>query len=490
MPRTVVVFALAAAIVCLTSSAAAAHTAFESSDPVDGATLEQPVYEITVVFSGEAQPSGEGFIVMDPGGDLRVPDRVSSPDKLSWILQFDEPIEGGTAGVRWTVAAPDAHPIEGSFTFTVPAAALEAVPARPAEPRPAIQSAALDDFLDAGASRAPLLDLVGTIARGLSLLGAMLAIGGIVFAAVVMRGSERDIRSVLFWVRRASVVLAIGAAGELVHQLASVNGDWLTLWPLSSFSEVLWSSLGAAIVMRFVGGGMMLGAHLDVVGAQDAPDPVLVLQGAVPLGPGSQTSPGGTESRGMHVRADDKAWRVDGDLKLVFAGVAVTAAGFAFDGHTVTEGMRVLMSLVAMAHATAAAVWAGGLAMLGHVVWRRHQQDRDSRALELAIRFSVVAALSLAVAGIAGTVLAATILDRFSDLWATAWGRVLIAKLVLVGVAAASGAYNHAVLIPRMMRQSPEAPGGDVEFRRSVVIEGVAIGIAIVLTAVLVASAS
>ena len=192
----------------------------------------------------------------------------------------------------------------------------------------------------------------------------------------------------------------------------------------------------------------------------------------------------------MYVRADDKAWRVDGDLGLVFAGVAITVAGFAFDGHTVTEGVRLLTAVVAMMHAAAAAVWAGGLVMLVHVVWRRHRRGHDSRALQLAVRFSVVAAIALVVAGGAGIVLAMTVLDSVSELWSTAWGRVLVAKIVVVGVAAASGAYNHKVLIPRMMRHSPSDPGADAEFRHTVLVEGVAMGLVILLTAILVASGS
>ena len=190
------------------------------------------------------------------------------------------------------------------------------------------------------------------------------------------------------------------------------------------------------------------------------------------------------------MRADEKAWRVDGDLALVFAGIAVTAAGFAFDGHTVTQGMRVLVSLSAVAHATSAAVWAGGLAMLAHVVWRRHRLGRESRALQLAVRFSVVAAAALAIAGGAGAILAIAVLDSISDLWVTAWGRVLVAKLLLVGIAAALGAYNHKVLIPRMMRRSPGTPDADAEFRRAVLLEALAFGGIILLTAVLVASPS
>ena len=121
MHRKVLVFALAAVAIWLTAPAASAHTEFASSNPAAGMTLNEPVSQITIVFPGEAQPAGEGFVILDPGGELRTPDEVTSPDNLRWVLNFDEAIEGGTAGVRWTVAAPDAHPIEGSFSFTVAA---------------------------------------------------------------------------------------------------------------------------------------------------------------------------------------------------------------------------------------------------------------------------------------------------------------------------------------------------------------------------------
>ena len=128
--------------------------------------------------------------------------------------------------------------------------------------------------------------------------------------------------------------------------------------------------------------------------------------------------------------------------------------------------------------------------MLVHTIWRRHRRGDDSRALQLAVRFSVVAAIALVIAGAAGTLLAVTILDSVSELWSTPWGRLLIAKVVVVAVAAGSGAYNHKVLIPRMMGRSPNDPVADHEFRRAATVEGAALLLVIVLTAALVAAAS
>jgi len=128
--------------------------------------------------------------------------------------------------------------------------------------------------------------------------------------------------------------------------------------------------------------------------------------------------------------------------------------------------------------------------MLVHVIWLRHRRGADSRSLQLAVRFSVVAAIALVVAGGAGTLLTVTILDSVSELWSTPWGRVLAAKIAIVAVAAASGGYNHKVLIPRMMSRAPNDARADTEFRRAATIEGAALLLVIVLTAVLVAAAS
>ena len=492
--RIVVAVAVVSTSLWFGAQPAFAHTEFEASNPVDGAIIDQPVGQIEIVFSGEAEPFGGGFVVMDASGVTREP-AVASADNRTWVLSFDAPLPEGATGVRWSVAAPDAHPIEGSFSFTI-AGTNDSAVSSPAPGDDAV-AADIDAFLDASDPQPPLVGPVGVAARSLSLLGAMLAMGGIVFAALVLRGSQRDIRSVLFWVRRAAVILGLGAVLELVGQLAVTNGHWLTVWPLSSIIEVVWAPLGGAIVLRLVGGALMLRAHLDVVSASETADPVVAVQSAVSLGAGrSGGAHLGRRSNQVVVGAEpyvhdgDQAWRVDGDLLLVGVGVVSTLLSFVFDGHTVSEGSRLFTALVDMVHVGAAAVWAGGLVMLVHVVWLRHRRGTDVRALQLAVRFSVVAAAALVAAGTAGAILAAIILDSLPELWATPWGRVLLAKVAVVAVAAAAGGYNHKVLIPRMMRRAPNDPEADAEFRRTVSVEGAAMLLVIVLTAILVGAAS
>lgn len=110
---------VSASLIVLLATPASAHTGFDESFPTDGEHIEEPVSEISLRFGGESSPVGDGFVVLDGDGVIRVPDEVTSSDNLTWILRFDEPLTEGTVGVRWKVAAADAHPIEGSFSFTI-----------------------------------------------------------------------------------------------------------------------------------------------------------------------------------------------------------------------------------------------------------------------------------------------------------------------------------------------------------------------------------
>ena len=121
------------------ASPAAAHTGFESSDPADGSVTSGPVGAITLVFTADAEPTGDGFQLLDPDGTVREPAEASTTDGRTWVLLFDPPISGGSVGVRWMVKAPDAHPIDGAFTFSTPA-----TPAPPVED-PLAADAAPDD---------------------------------------------------------------------------------------------------------------------------------------------------------------------------------------------------------------------------------------------------------------------------------------------------------------------------------------------------------
>ena len=134
--------------------------------------------------------------MLDPAGELRSPTEAASTDGSRWVLRFDPPLGGGAVGVKWMVKAPDAHPIEGSFSFTITAPAPGVAAAeRPAPTTPDITATAPDfeAFLDTSGDPTTTAKRVGAAARVLTLTGTPVGIGALVFAAAVVRGDHRDV---------------------------------------------------------------------------------------------------------------------------------------------------------------------------------------------------------------------------------------------------------------------------------------------------------
>ena len=188
------------------------------------------------------------------------------------------------------------------------------------------------------------------------------------------------------------------------------------------------------------------------------------------------------------VHHGDEAWQTSNSPG-AFLGAGLLALSFLFDGHTVSEGPRWLHGLANLVHVVTAATWAGGVVMLAFVIARRRRLGVDTRALQLGVRFSVVAIVALVAAAVAGVALTVVILDSVSEIWTTAWGQLLIVKVLLVSVAAAGGAYNHRVIVPELER-APDDAELATRFRAVVTVEAVALIAVTVVTALLIAASS
>lgn len=520
---TTTVVALAALTV-LATAPAGAHTGFESSDPADGTTIDGPLDAISLVFTGPAEPTGTGFEILDGSGTLRTPTDATTADGSTWVLRFDPPLDGGQVGVRWMVKAPDAHPIDGSFSFTLnaappaptttvrPSGVAEAVDesaadvdgAQDVSETEAVESSAaegaavtdLDSFLDTGEPSSTPARL-GAVARAMTLAGTLLGVGALVFAALVLHGEQRDVRHVLFWVRRAGLLVLLGVMVELAAQVAvEAGGDWSALTSPTAIGDVMGSVFGVAVGLRLAGGlAMAIGPRFDLAPVS-SPDYAAVRD---LVGVGAQrvhgtlpseldTGPAGHSAGAPRHAAGDHAWQPSTSMVAIVGAMAVVAAHL-FDGHTVVKGHRFWTGLVDLVHVAAGAVWVGGVVMLAAVLWRRHRHGRRLRALHLALRFSVVATIALVAVAVAGLALTVIVLDAPSGLWSTQWGRTLMVKTVLVAFAAAGGAYNHRVLIPELSA-TPDDPELVARFRTVVTLEAVALAAVVAATAVLMGAAS
>ncbi|WP_083583846.1 copper resistance CopC/CopD family protein [Rhodococcus zopfii] len=120
-------------------------------------------------------------------------------------------------------------------------------------------------------------------------------------------------------------------------------------------------------------------------------------------------------------------------IPVVLPAAALTIVSTAAAGHAVSGDAWVGALASTTVHVAAMAVWVGGL-VLSVVVWRNQERDR------LLAGFARIAFWSLlAVAG-TGLYQAWRSVDPPDSLWTTTWGRLLLAKIVLViAVLAAAG---------------------------------------------------
>ncbi len=480
--RGLTAVAVVVLVVAAWPTVAGAHTGFESSEPADGAVLDAPVDAITLRFSGAAEPAGEGFVVLDPVLGPREPTSVTRSAEGVFELGFDPAIAGGEVGVRWSVRAPDAHPIDGSFRFTVtaPAGGSTSGALTPES------GESLEDFL-VGERTSPGGRLLADASRFLSMGATMIAVGFLVFCLTVMRGTRRELRLLLFWVRRAGVVIVVGTAGDAIGQVVHQAGGFGAVVDPGAYWSVLGGSLGVSLGARLVGGAIIATrARLVMVHARHARDVVRSISARVPIGAGAvrvaDRPDGGAQER-------DLAWELDRRGAFALVGFVLVLVSHVMDGHTVTEGSRWLTGTASSVHVLAAAVWVGGVAALALVIRDRWRRDEPTHSLVMVIRYSVVATLALAVVAMAGVYLAVVILGAPSELWSTAWGRMFVAKFVIVAVAAAFGAHNHHVIVPAL-EVSEEHPDAVARLRATLVKEVWTLTGVTLLTALLVRAAS
>ncbi|MEL7209009.1 MAG: CopD family protein, partial [Actinomycetota bacterium] len=481
--------------------------------------VTQPIVEITIGFTGPSEPVGEGFLVRLPSGAVVPPVEVVLIDEVTWRLTLPEPIVDGVVGVRWQVQAPDAHPIDGAFAFTVatPLAAANPAEATTADPTaeagdrvvgaddaavggveaapgpgapddgpraaltpstlasladPTVQGppVSIEEFLavdEGGGAGAGALVVIGRI---LGLGGTVVMLGVAVFAATVLTAADGERHRLVRSLRFVGLAVMAGALAEAVGIVAGAD-SWQAVAQPEVWPATLESAAGLAIALRLAGGAVAAGA----LGASLArsPSPVPARQREVVAGtmPGWVPSAGGPE-RAPPVPTGVRSLPVGPPVSpVVWAAMLLLLVAPTFDGHTVTSGRRLVTALVDVVHVAAGAVWVGGLVGLLVIVSGRARRHTPTGALRLGMRFSTVAALALALAGVAGVALATTVLDGVGQLVTTGWGRVLTVKIVLVAVAGAIGAYNHFQVLRSVPPSEFDHPVVAGRLRRTVTIE-------------------
>lgn len=387
---------LAVALAALVAPAAAwGHASFVGASPMPGARTETAPSRIELRFT-------EPLIRRLSRATLRRADgapvalAAQGVDGRRLVVRPAAVLPTGAYVVRWrTVSPEDGHALEGVFSFGVRAPAGSAAHALEQSP-----------FARAGAVR--------IVARLALYVTALLFVGGLLLGVLTGRGAA--------WVAPARDEAVDGQALAAREQRTVGRLGWMAA--TSAAGVVLVEAVDAA-------GGLSPSA----IGA-------FLLSGTAGL------------PRLLAALALGGAAALAGRRRERAAALALLAlAALAMSGHAGSADPRGPSILNGWVHLVSGAVWLGGIgvlvAVLTPVVRRGGPGARTALSREVLPRFGRIAIPAFAVVSLSGLISLLLQLGSPEALWTTVYGRVLLAKVVLVGAIAAVSGLHAGVLRQR-----------------------------------------
>jgi len=369
-------------------ASAFAHASLEKETPSFKQELRSSPRQVVLQFDQTVDALPKAIEVLTPDGKNVAGAPRAIPSQRELVASLPR-LPKGPYTVRWQALSNDGHIVSGVYTFGVRVAA------------PAVT--------DAVGAQGPTR--TEDVVRWLYFLGLALAVGGIGFRLLVVRGPlpPRAQRR-FFWVTGIgiAVLLESGITAFLLR-----GEDFLQL----PFSLFLYGDLSP------LASGTRFGQTFVVMELGFALVAALIYL----------------------------AWLVE-RVWLLWAAFALGlafASGLSLSGHSAADAHHSWVSELAdWVHLSAAMLWVGGLVQLAIVVWPTAPELRGSSFR----RFSRVATVCVALLLAAGTYLSVLRLPHVHDLWTTGYGHVLLVKLGLVALALAWGAGHQFLALPRIER--------------------------------------
>ncbi len=390
--------ALLLACLVFRGPSASAHGILERSIPSPNAALDVPPREIVLWFNEPVDPAFSAVSVLDRDG-RPVPGKLTVSEDRKRISVNLDPLPEGVYTVRWRVLwSLDGHTTSGFFLFAVGQVAPPEAPA----PTPG--------------GRAPMR----TLARWIAMAAGLLLAGIQLFSLLVLRPGSRELSLLRPLTALAALAHIAGVAWEFTLQTAELLdapiGKVITggmFWPLLIDTKVGWSAairLNATFLL------------LLLATAQGKTFQAAALICFLP-------------------------W-----IRAIIASVLL--AGMTVGSHAAGSG--VLAMVMDWIHLMGAAAMLGGWVSFLYLLVRAVPQERGTLSRALLPRLSTILGVSFGVLAVTGVYLTLLYLPALQALLTTTYGRLLLAKLLLVGAIAALAAVNRYVLKPRILTSSPE----------------------------------
>ena len=404
--------------------AISAHAVLKSTSPDDGAVLETPPTTVTLIFNEAVSILPDTMQLYDASGSAVTLEATAAGPEVDMSLPDD--LGHGTYTVGWRVISADSHPISGALTFSIGDVTATPVAAPQAD--------------------AVIITPVMGIVNGLAYLGLLLAVGLPWFCLFISRQIEPVSVRMTTWAAGIAVL-----AHLLLIPLTAIRDRG------SSFSALIDPSMW----------------KVDTT-SPELRALILVLVGLA------------VAVTGVHIVS---MRRVQGGSSLL--GGLLALGSLMMVGHTQTFGPKVLMYGADLLHGVAGSFWVGGLAGLS-LFLARAMRARDSNdastpgeATAVVLRFSFWAAVFVAGLALSGVVMALRILASWNALLHTAYGQVLIAKVLIVLLPLGLAAWNRFLLVPAV-RRVPDQETGWRHLRITVLSEAALLVVVLGVTGFLV----
>ena len=424
--QLVAALAILVGVLALGTTAASAHATLVSSTPADGQSVPTSPSELRITFSEAVTTISGGVSVLNADGKTVDVGNSENVGGRTLVAPITETLSDGTYVATYRVLSADGHPVSGSLLFGVGEGALD----RSAQP---------------SSNGDRLWEIIGGISRFIMYLAALVAAGVAFFLAFIHDHAEDRWRIVPF-VRIGSILALLSAIGIVMSQAALLTGKGAgAITDSNVLRDVLNQNLGWSLALLMIG---LAAVHLSTDLSKKVVSKSLALSG----------------------------------------GLAVTVS-FAVWGHA-TELSPKAISLAADAiHATAAALWLGGLVGLVMVLSLRTPESVRATA-GIISRFSLMAFWSVIALTIAGLTLTITGSDAsLNSILTTTWGQLVLAKIGLTLIVVLIAAWNRRTLVPSLI--SPTENNGELAVRwatllRTVRAEAVLLVAVVALTAIVV----
>jgi copper transport protein len=398
--RILAVMTAAVALVAIGASPAYAHAELETTDPQAGGVYDAAPKAVTLEYSEPVEASLGAVRLYDGRGARIETGSPSHPGGRGSAVRVDLPgLEDGSYVVTWRVVSADSHPVQGAFTFQVgPEATADDIEG-------------LTQRLLASQGGNETVGAVYAVARFGVFAALAVLVGGAAFLVLVWpRGRSVSLAARLVWAGWAGAV--VSTVVELMIQGPYAAGLGLAdAFDLDLLRDVLETRSGRVWLARLI----LLGLA------------AVLLWRLLP-----------TRRRPVREYPLTPAW----GAAAVALGVALVATP-GLGGHAGSGDLVPLAVVADTAHLGGVALWLGGLALLFAVFLPRADADELRTALP---RYSQLALGAVVVIIATGVFQAWRQVGSLGALRDTDFGRLLVVKVLLVGVLVVAAAFSREVV--------------------------------------------